>query len=204
MAADRKVFWLLMMIACVLLMNGSWIHIKAQVAQWLLQDAWQQTQQDGEVHKPWKWADHWPVARLSVPGLQVDQVVLAGDSGNVLAFAPGHNAQSAKPGDPGTVIISGHRDTHFRFLQYLADGQSVVIETPESRNYFTVTGRQVVNAQETAIDLDAGVNQLLLVTCYPFDSPLAGGPLRYVITAVPAAPSSSWSGAGIGLMGVSQ
>ena len=186
MAVRRKIFWSLMVIACVLLINGSWIHIKAQVAQLLLQDAWQQTQQDGQIHKPWKWADHWPVARLSVPGLQVDQVVLAGDAGNVLAFAPGHNSLSATPGDPGTVIISGHRDTHFRFLQYLADGQSVAVETPQGIFHFTVIAKQVVNVNETRVDIGAGINQLLLVTCYPFDSPVAGGPLRYVITAVPS------------------
>jgi sortase A len=152
----------------------------------LLQDAWQQTQQDGQVHKPWKWADHWPVARLSVPDIHLDQIVLAGDAGNVLAFAPGHNSQSARPGEPGTIIISGHRDTHFRFLQYLNDGQSVAVETSHGIFNFTVTTKQVVNVNETRVDIGAGINQLLLVTCYPFDSPLAGGPLRYVITAVPS------------------
>jgi sortase A len=31
-----------------------------------------------------------------------------------------------------------------------------------------------------------GEPELLLVTCYPFDAPFAGSPLRYVLRAVPA------------------
>jgi sortase A len=184
-AVNRKIFWLLMVLACALLINGSWIHIKAQVAQWLLQDAWQKTQQDGGIHKPWKWADHWPVARLMVAHLQVDQVVLEGDSGNVLAFAPGHNARSASPGSHGTIVISGHRDTHFSFLRHLQPGQMVELQTPSGKRRYRISGSQVVDVNTTRINVGSGINQLLLVTCYPFDAVVAGGPLRYVATAVP-------------------
>jgi len=34
--------------------------------------------------------------------------------------------------------------------------------------------------------LDAGDDRLTLVTCYPFDSPVPGGPLRYVVVATRA------------------
>jgi len=189
MTLNKKIFWMVMVLAGALLVNGSWIQLKAQVAQWLLQDAWQQTQQDGGIHKPWKWADHWPVARLKVPHLQVDQIVLEGDSGNVLAFAPGHNVQSAHPGEMGAVIISGHRDTHFSFLQYLKHGQLVEVETSFRKYRYRITGSNVVDVNNTRIDVAAGINQLLLVTCYPFDAPLAGGPLRYVVTAIPETSS---------------
>ena len=177
--------YLLMSISLVFLIAGSWIHIKAQAAQWLLQEAWQQTREDGMVHKPWSWADHWPVVRLSVPSMKIDQIVLAGDSGNVLAFAPGHSQQSRKPGEGGTVVISGHRDTHFRFLQYLHNGEVLNLETPFKSFAYQVTGSSIVDVNTTRIDVDAGSDQLLLVTCYPFDSPVAGGPLRYVIAARP-------------------
>ncbi len=188
MTANKQVFWIVIVLAGVLLVKGSWIQLKAQAAQWLLQDAWQQTQQDGGIHKPWKWADHWPVARLKVPQLQVDQIVLEGDSGNVLAFAPGHNVSSAIPKEEGTVVISGHRDTHFRFMQYLKQGQLVEIETSSGKYRYRIAGSQVVDANNARIDVATGINQLLLVTCYPFDASLAGGPLRYVVTAVPETP----------------
>ena len=141
--------------------------------------------QQGGRHKPWSWADHWPVAQLSVPELAVKQIVLAGDSGHVLAFAPGHNLNSATPGAAGTVVISGHRDTHFKFLQHLQKGQEIVLHTGERQQVYTVTGRRIVNADVTRIDVASGVDELLLVTCYPFNSPVAGGPLRYVVSARP-------------------
>ena len=45
---------------------------------------------DGEAHPPWRWADTSPIARLEVPRLGVRRVVLAGATGAVLAFGPGH------------------------------------------------------------------------------------------------------------------
>ena len=32
--------------------------------------------------------------------------------------------------------------------------------------------------------LDAGDDRLTLVTCYPFDARVPGGPLRYVVVAI--------------------
>jgi len=178
--------WLTVMIvtsSAVLMSQGLWIKAKAELAQWLLQEAWQQTLQDGGVHKPWAWADHWPVARLSVPAMQSELIVLSADSGHALAFAPGHNSRSALPGQPGVVVISGHRDTHFRFLQDLPVATEVIVETAHSRQRYRVVGSRVVNVNETRIDVATQSQQLMLVTCYPFDALRSGGPLRYVVIA---------------------
>ena len=106
---------------------AGWIQGKAIIAQQLLDYSWQKTQAyaDGEVtnnHKPWPWADTWPIAKLSVPRLGIEQIVVAGDSGSSLAFAPGHAYASVAPGEDGLTMISAHRDTHFRFcLLYTSD-----------------------------------------------------------------------------------
>src|SRR6476620_7642942 len=96
--------------------HGAWIHAKAQLAQYLLQRAWTRTLEGERDARPWPWADTWPVARLRVPAHGVDLIVLDGVSGRTLAFAPGHASGSPVPGEMGTSVISGHRDTHFRFL----------------------------------------------------------------------------------------
>ena len=179
----RGILLIIILTGVGFMLAGSWIHIKAEVAQWLLADAWQQTKSDGQAHKPWAWADHWPVARLRVQKLKIDQIVLAGDTGNVLAFAPGHNQQSASPGDTGIVVISGHRDTHFRFLKDLSTGDEIEIETPSRKIRYRVADDQIVDSTVTSINPKADERQLLLVTCYPFDSPVAGGPLRYLVMA---------------------
>lgn len=69
--------------------QGLWIHMKATAAQWLLQHAWTRTIKTQKPAKPWPWADTWPVGRLLVPRLGINQVILADASGRSLAFGPG-------------------------------------------------------------------------------------------------------------------
>ena len=181
----RLLAGLVVAVALLLIGRGGWVQAKAQLAQWLLLDAWQRTLQEGVVHKAWPWADHWPIGRLTVPARSLSQVVLEGDGGNVLAFAPGHNPRSAMPGQPGPIVLSGHRDTHFGFLRSLAPGDRLELETRSGVSRYPVTGSRVVDARTTRIDAGWPGNPLLLVTCYPFDALSVGGPLRYVVEAEP-------------------
>ncbi|MFV0278723.1 MAG: class GN sortase [Parahaliea sp.] len=163
------------------------IYAKAALAPLLVQRAWAATlNSNGQVHKPWPWADTWPVARLLVPELGVDQFVLTGATGNALAFGPGLDAAGAAPGEGGTAVIAGHRDTHFRFLQRMEPSMLLWLELPcGRRQQFRVSGAQVVDSrQAAAMPSRQGPSRLELVTCYPFDALRAGGPLRYVIFAI--------------------
>jgi sortase A len=191
----RLVPWL----ALLLLLVGGWqaghgavLYGKAWLAQVLLRDAWARTAAGAGPVRPWPWADTWPVARLEVPRLGVDEIVLAGGSGRTLAFAPGHVDGTAMPGAAGNSIIGGHRDTHFRFLQELAPGDRVVVTTPDRRRVsYRVVGRRVVHDGAATIRLDVAGSWLTLATCYPFDAIVPGGPLRYVVTATADRPESA-------------
>ena len=44
---------------------------------------------------------------------------------------------------------------------------------------------RIVDSRRKALPLSDSVERLLLVTCYPFDALAPGGPLRYVVSAVP-------------------
>lgn len=162
----------------------AWLQAKAALAQVLLQSAWSQSRDSGDAVKPWPWADTHPVARLSVPRLAIDQIVLAGDAGRVLAFGPGWAEASAAPGSNGHSVISGHRDNHFAFLRQLQDGDRILLEGPAGARAYRVSAQQVVDSRDQRIALDGG-DALTLVTCWPFDAISAGGPMRYVVTAVP-------------------
>jgi sortase A len=164
--------------------QGAWIHVKARVAQHLLQRAWARTLAGESDVKPWPWADTWPVARLRVPAHGADLIVLDGVSGRTLAFGPGHAPGSARPGAPGTAIVSGHRDTHFRFLQHVRPGDAVVVDTPgRPPAHFIVRETAVVDSRTAVIRRGDDAGGLALVTCYPFDAVQPGGPLRYVVVA---------------------
>jgi sortase A len=128
------------------------------------------------------------VARLRVPAHGVDLVVLDGVSGRALAFAPGHVATSARPGVSGTAMVTGHRDTHFRFLERLRPGDEILVDTPgQPGARFLVREAAVVDARTAVIRRDGGgAAALVLLTCFPFDAIRPGGPLRYVVVAEPA------------------
>ena len=163
---------------------GLYIPAKAFAAQTLLQDAWARTRA-GEIHaKPWPWADTWPVARLRVPAHGIDLIVLAGASGRTLAFGPGHLDGTPTPGTPGNSIIGGHRDTSMRFLERIKVGERVEIEPVDgSRVIYRVTGHRVADARQAWPSPDFAAPHMTLVTCFPFDAIVPGGPLRYLVFA---------------------
>ena len=182
--AMKCLLWGLMALAVFFLASGFYIPVKALFAQYLLNKAWQQTLTDKQIYKPWPWADTYPVARLRVPELNVEQIVLDGDQGNSLAFAPGLHPGSEQDKRNGMMVISAHRDTHFRFLNDIKPGQLIELQRRDgSISRFQVEAVQVVNIRHTVLTSPADGKWLALVTCYPFHSIEADPDLRYVVLA---------------------
>jgi sortase A len=166
-----------------LLGEGLWIKAKAELAQILLERAFAQSISSGQPVKPWRWADTWPVARLSVPRLKASSIVLAGGSGQALAFGPGHLDATARPGEPGTAVFAAHRDTHFRFLGELKPGDEIKITRDDGITFtYEMTSVEIVRWDHSNIDGRAQGYNLALATCWPLDSRFRG-PLRYVVHA---------------------
>ena len=181
----RRVIALLILgVGLCFLVSGSWIQIKAVVAQELLERSWQQTLENKKPIQPWPWADHWPVAQLKLPRAKSEFIVLSGDSGSSLAFAPGWSIKSVKPGEQGVTVISGHRDTHFKLLKDTEIGDLIEIVTPQGETVnYQVKTIEVVDSRVATIKTEQSGQTLVLVTCYPFDALVAGGPLRYVVSS---------------------
>ncbi|MDG1945750.1 MAG: class GN sortase [Halioglobus sp.] len=169
------------------LSSAALIQAKARLAPLLIEKAWEQTLRSGATAvKPWPWADTWPVGRLRVESLGVDLLVLEGDSGNALAFGPGRALPSAELGSGGMVVIGGHRDTHFAFLQQLRKGHLLQLQIASGEILeYQVQALRIVDASQASLPVNTAVEALLLITCYPFDALQAGGPLRYVVTVLP-------------------
>lgn len=164
------------------LAQGGWIQGKAWLAQRLLEAAWARTLQEGQPQRAWPWADHWPVAELQLRGRRY--IVLEGDRGNTLAFAPGHSPASGMPGDGLTSVISGHRDTHFAVLEHVWPGDRVALTTRRGQFHYRVSRRAVVSARRDRLSL-VHDNALLLVTCWPFRASASGGDERLLVYAEP-------------------
>lgn len=163
---------------------GLYIHAKAWLAQRLIADSWASTLEGQRHVRPWPWADMWPVARLRVPSAEVDLYVLADASGRSLAFGPGYLNESAAPGSIGNTIVAAHRDTHFRFLRQLPVGAELILQSEDGNEHrYRLTETHVIDSRRDSIRLDADEPLLTLLTCYPFDQLVPGGPLRYVAVA---------------------
>ena len=164
--------------------RGAWIPAKAWLSQILLQQAWSETLTTQTPRKPWPWADTWPLFQLKHAQTGTSLIVMASDSGQSLAFGPGHMQNSQQPGAVGNVVISGHRDTHFRFLEAIKRGDIIELTSSSAKPYrYRVFSTQVVDSEKRRIRLDTRDERLTLVTCYPFDALVAGGPLRYIVSA---------------------
>jgi sortase A len=121
---------------------------------------------------------------LIVPSLEIDQIVPEGANGRTLAFGPEH-VESTRPLEgSGSIILTSHRDTYFRFLEKRESGDVLALQVRSGMwMRFTVQDRQIVASWTATISTQEDKRQLILVTCYPFAAIVAGGPLRYIVIA---------------------
>ena len=184
MLAARLVIGALVLSGTLSLALGAWMPAKARLAQVLLDHAWHETLHSGDSAKPWPWADTWPVARLTAPSHKTSMIVLAGANGAALAFGPGHLTTSAPPGVSDNSVIAGHRDTHFAFLKALKPGDALQLEAADGIVHdYQVISAHVVHETDSRVLQPSRSAMLTLITCFPLDAVVPGGPLRYVVRA---------------------
>ncbi len=186
----RFVYLAIFIAGCWQFGSGTYIYAKAHYAQYLLDNAWSKTVNGEEKVKPWSWADTYPVAKISFSHLEKELIILAGSSGRTMAFAPGHVSATPLPGEVGNSVIVGHRDTHFSILKELKQGHEIHTQIPNKRQSYKVMNTFIVDHSEIGVMEDQGEDLLTLITCYPFDTIYAGGPLRYVVQAAPIGPDN--------------
>lgn len=160
--------------------SALYIPIKAQLAQVLLDRAFDQSLQQGSPVKPWSWADTAPIARLEVPRLDAQEIVLSGGSGEAMAFGPTALIDDRRR---GISILAAHRDTHFAFVKDLTLGDNLSLErTDGSVEQYEITHFETVQWDSFTYPAHGGEGLLALTTCYPFGTDMPG-PLRRVAWA---------------------
>ena len=160
------------------------IEFKAQVSQKLLQYAWDKTIKTGKNQRPWKSFDGSPVFRLMIPSHDVDQVVLAGTSGQSLAFGPAFHEESNLPGSGGTIALSSHRDSHGAYIKQLKKGDMIKLQDRSQKWYsYTIKNFDILNVRSDKIFTTNDKEVLLIITCYPFKGITSDTHLRYIVSA---------------------
>jgi sortase A len=195
-----KILRLLLALALIagggLTSRALYLHAKAQLAGVLIRRAWQESLQKGESRPPWPWADSHPVARLRIPRLDYDEIVLDAATPRSLAFGPACLLSSAALGEPGNLVLAGHRTSWFRPLESIAAGDTIELEWFDARHSrmldrtYIVSAIRVVLPEEVSLLMPTADDTLTLVTCYPFGrSPRS--PQRFIVRASPTGPSRS-------------
>ena len=177
-------------------------HAKAELAGVLTHRAWNKTVADGKPHPPWPWADTYPVARLRIPRLGYDEVVLEGATPRTLAFGPARLFSGAGLGEPGNVELAGHRTSWFRPLEDLEARDEIQVQWFDAHKRelrertYTVDDIRIVSPEEVPLLTPTSADALTLITCYPFGhSPRS--PQRFVVLASPAGPSRAGETSGL-------
>ena len=125
-----------------------------------------------------------PVARLIIPRIGLDEIVVEGVGNGELNAGPGHLPGSALPGMPGNAILSAHRDRHFSDLGVLAVGDTIRTVTRQHTTIWVVTQRRVVGKRAPVLRSTPDAT-LTLTTCWPLRY-FGTAPDRLIVTAKPA------------------
>ena len=112
------------------------------------------------------------LARLEIPRIGADHIVVAGVSTEDLRKGPGHYPDTPLPGQQGNAAIAGHRTTYgqpFYDIDVLEPGDEMVVTTPAGRFVYVVTGQQIVapSDYEVVATVDPTAANLTLTSCHP-------------------------------------
>jgi sortase A len=124
------------------------------------------------------------VGRLEIPNLNLSSVILEGVGSQTLRVGLGHVPGTSMPGQPGNVVIAGHRDTFFRPLRKMKICDELSIDTTTRTYYYQVRSFEIVDPHNVNALRFHNKNELTLITCYPF-SYIGLAPKRFIVHAEP-------------------
>ena len=126
--------------------------------------------------------DGQALARIVIPAIDVDEVVVAGVGVDALRRGPGHYGFTPLPGQPGNAGIAGHRTTYgapFGRIDELKVGDFIHVQTLQGSFTYRVTppvvseflefevGHRIVLPHEVEVLEDYSDNRLTLTSCHP-------------------------------------
>ena len=120
------------------------------------------------------------IGRLEIPRLRLSVIVIEGDDDATLSRAVGHLPGTAFPWDRGNAVLAGHRDTFFRPLMDLREGDEIRMMTVRGTFTYRVTRLEIVEPDDVSAIAPKLEQSLTLVTCYPFVY-VGRAPQRFVI-----------------------
>lgn len=110
------------------------------------------------------------VARIEIPRLDLDVVVVNGTDAGTLRSGPGRHLDTSMPGSGELVYVAGHRTTFgapFSDIDQLGRGDRIFVELPYATIEYRVTEERIVDRRELSVLKSRGREELVLQACHP-------------------------------------
>ncbi|HEY7069639.1 MAG TPA: class E sortase [Acidimicrobiales bacterium] len=111
-----------------------------------------------------------PIAILSIPSIDLRQIVVEGSGSTQLAKGPGHYRGSPRPGYIGNSVVAGHRTTYgapFRHIDRLEKGDRITVTTVDGQFVYEVRDIVTIKPGQDDVTGPKFENLLTLVTSTP-------------------------------------
>ena len=126
--------------------------------------------------------ENMPLGRIEINSIGLTAMIQEGTAEQILQRGVGHIAGTASLGASGNIGLAAHRDTFFRKLKNIHEGDKITLTTLAGSYKYRVELISIVEPQDSAVLRDTGGNILTLVTCYPF-SYIGPAPKRFIVRA---------------------
>ncbi|GAB6257347.1 class D sortase [Peribacillus sp. NPDC055009] len=122
------------------------------------------------------------MGQLYIPTIEATLPIYHGTDEDELEKGVGHYAGSVLPGEKDNSVLSGHRDTIFRDLGEVGEGDLLIAKTEAGSFTYKVRKVRIVDADDRTVIVPKPKATLTVTTCYPF-SYIGSAPERYVLVA---------------------
>jgi len=178
--AARLVARVLLITGLLALGYAAYVVIDTKAYQAIEQKRFEQARQDAAAAQAL--VDGVSIGEIQIPRLGLAAMVVQGDSAAILQRAVGHLADTALPGEPGNVVLAGHRDTFFRPLKRVRAGDAITLKTRNGDFEYLVESTAVVRPSDLQVIQPTNGRTLTLITCFPF-SYVGPAPDRFIVRA---------------------
>jgi sortase A len=125
------------------------------------------------------------LGQFEVPRLGLSYVLLEGTDSQTLNRSVGHVEGTGLPGSAGNIAIAGHRDRHFRKLEWIQRDDQILLTSREGAPFvYRVEWSRTFKPGDIQVLDESHGPAITLITCFPFEY-VGSAPLRLIVRAVP-------------------
>ena len=130
------------------------------------------------------------LGKFSIDRLGISYVLLEGTAARTLDKSIGHVEGTSFPGETGNIGIAGHRNTHFRKLEWVRRGDVIRIHTKSEEYRYDVEWVGLYTPFDLEVLDPKHGPAITLVTCFPFEY-VGSAPQRFIVRALPDAETKA-------------